>query len=147
MSDITAHEKGVQEDQKRRFSALVKASFIAMGVDFFLILLKYILGKFTGCTLLTADALHSSGDLAVSFTVLMSISMNRWFRSKSWAKYTEILVSTSIAIFLIIGAFWVMLNAFSGEPSSFRLNPDMSLVIAFIGISIACAVAFYLSAW
>lgn len=140
MSDITTKEKGVQEDQKRRFSALVKASFIAMGVDFFLILLKYILGKVTGCALLTADALHSSGDLAVSFTVLMSISINRWFRSKSWAKYTEIFVSTAIAIFLIIGAFWVMLNAFSGEPSSFRLNPDISLVIAFIGISIACAV-------
>jgi membrane protease subunit HflK len=145
MSDITAHEEGVQEDQKRRFGALVKASFIAMGVDLLLILLKYILGKLTGCTLLTADALHSSGDLAVSFTVLMSISMNRWFRSKSWAKYAEILVSTAIAIFLIIGAFWVMSNAFSGEPSSFRLNPDMSLVIAFIGISIACAVTIVMS--
>jgi membrane protease subunit HflK len=140
MNDIKEHEEGTQEDQKRRFNALVKASLIAMGVDFFLILLKYILGKLTGCTLLTADALHSSGDMAVSFTVLMSISINRWFRSKSWAKYTEILVSTAIAIFLIIGAFWVVLNAFSGDPSSSRLNPDINLVIAVIGISIACAV-------
>lgn len=145
MSDKTADEQDVQGNQKRRFNALVKASFIAMGVDFFLILLKYILGKFTGCSLLMADALHSSGDLAVSFTVLMSIMVNRWFRSKNWAKYTEILVSTAIAIFLIIGALWVILNAFSGEQSNFRLTPDLRLIIAFIGISLACGVTLGMS--
>jgi HflK protein len=145
MNDITVHEEDTQENQKRRFNALVKASFIAMGVDILLILLKFILGKFTGCNLLTADALHSCGDLAVSFTVLTSIAFNRWFQSRSWAKYTEILVSTTISIFLIIGALWVMMNAFSAEPSSFRLNPDISLIIAFFGISITCIVTLVMS--
>ena len=129
----------------KRLKILVKASFIAIGVDVFLILLKYILALLTGSAVLSADALHSGGDLAVSLTVLISIVVNYSFQSNQWAKKAEGLVALLISFVLIFGSLSVLWAVVVNEPYRFTLTAGIPLVIAILGISIACGVAFIMS--
>jgi membrane protease subunit HflK len=130
------------ESDPLRFRALVKASFIAIGADVFLIMLKYFLAQLTGSTVLLADALHSGGDFAISLTVLISIVINHHFKTIKWAKYAEIIVAMLISFVLIIGSIIVLANVLSKDPSGFVLISDIPLVVAFFGISIAVAFTF-----
>ena len=125
-----------------RYNALIKASLIAIGVDIFLIVLKALLAKITGSAVLMADAWHSGGDFAVSFTVLISIIVNHRFKQNAWARNAEGLVALLIAFVLIIGSMNVILGVFGKEPTGFVLKTGIPLVIAILGTGIACAVAF-----
>lgn len=57
--------------EPERFKSLIKASFIAISVDLFLIGLKYLLAKVTGSAVLFADAWHSGADFAVIQKLLL----------------------------------------------------------------------------
>ena len=91
------------EKRKLRYHSLVRASFIAIGADLFLIFLKYLLSNITGSTVLLADAWHSGGDLAVTLMVLTSIVVNNRFKDNPWAKQAEGLVSLLIFGVLLMG--------------------------------------------
>lgn len=132
------------EFDSKRFPALVKASFVALGADLFLIVLKVILAKLTGNSVLSADAWHSTGDLAVTFTVLLSIIANHEFKAKAWARNAEGLVALLISIVLILGGLNIIYGAIKYEPASFILKADIPAVIAIVGISIACWVSFFM---
>ena len=125
-----------------RLKSLVKASFIAIFIDLFLIGLKYMLAKFTGSAVLLADAWHSGGDFAVSFSVLLSLIFNHKFKQNIWARNAEGLVALLIAGILLFGSINVIIGAFRNEVERFLLEPGIPLVIAIFGISIACAISF-----
>jgi membrane protease subunit HflK len=127
---------------KARFRALANASLVAIGADALLIVLKYVLAVITGSVVLSADALHSGGDLAVSLTVLISIVANYSFRSNVWARKAEGLVALFISLVLIIGSITVLLEVMRNVPQRFMLTPDIPLVVAVLGIGIACGVSF-----
>ena len=133
------------ESSSVRFKALVNASFLAIGADIFLVLLKYFLSKITGSALLTADALHSGGDLAITLTVLTSIIVNHSFKKNKWAKHAEGIVALLISFVLIFGSFKVIFDVFEKEGVRYSLTSGIPLVIAFLGISIACAIAISMS--
>ena len=128
-----------------RTRALIKASFVAIGVDVSLMLLKYLLSVLTGSAVLAADALHSGGDLAVSVTVLISIVVNYGFRKNVWAKKAEGLVALLISVLLIFGSLSVLWGVVKNVPERFTLTVGIPLVVAILGISIACVVAFAMS--
>ena len=136
----------VKEDTNKsgsaRYSALVKASLIAIGADLFLIILKAVLAAITGSAVIQADAWHSGGDFAVSFTVLISIIINHKFKDNVWARNAEGLVALFISFILIFGSMKVIFGVFGKESTGFFLQTGIPLVIAIFGISIACAVAF-----
>jgi len=133
------------EPSSVRFKALVKASFLAIGADIFLVLLKYFLSKITGSALLAADALHSGGDLAITLTVLTSIIVNHSFKKNKWAKHAEGIVALLISFVLIFGSFKVIFDVFEKEGVKYSFTSGIPLVIAFLGISIACAIAISMS--
>ena len=133
------------EPSSVRFKALVNASFLAIGADIFLVLLKYFLSKITGSALLAADALHSGGDLAITLTVLTSIIVNHSFKKNKWAKHAEGIVALLISFVLIFGSFKVIFDVFEKEGARYSLTSGIPLVIAFLGISIACAIAISMS--
>ncbi len=133
------------ESSSIRFKALVNASFLAIGADIFLVLLKYFLSSITGSTLLVADALHSGGDLAITLTVLISIIVNHSFKKNRWAKHAEGIVALLISFVLIFGSFKVIFDVFVKEGTRYSLIPGIPLVIAFLGISIACFIAIKMS--
>lgn len=128
-----------------RFKALVNASFLAIGADIFLVLLKYFLSRITGSAVLVADALHSGGDLAITLTVLTSIIVNYSFKKNKWAKHAEGIVALLISFVLIFGSFKVIFNVFVKGGTRYSLTSGIPLVIAFLGISIACAIAIKMS--
>jgi membrane protease subunit HflK len=128
-----------------RFKALVNASFLAIGADIFLVLLKYFLSRITGSAVLVADALHSGGDLAITLTVLTSIIVNHSFKKNKWAKHAEGIVALLISFVLIFGGFKVIFNVFVKGGTKYSLTSGIPLVIAFLGISIACAIAIKMS--
>lgn len=128
-----------------RFKALVNASFLAIGADIFLVSLKYFLSRITGSAVLVADALHSGGDLAITLTVLISIIVNHSFKKNKWAKHAEGIVALLISFVLIFGSFKVIFDVFVKEGARYSLTSDIPLVIAFLGISIACAIAIKMS--
>ncbi len=125
-----------------RFNALVKASFIALGADIFLVSLKSALAVITGSAVLSADAWHSAGDFAVSLTVLTSIIVNHKMQAKAWARNMEGLVALFISFILVLGGMKVVIGVFTGEASKYALSAGIPLVIAIAGISVAVAVAF-----
>ncbi|MCP4631726.1 MAG: protease modulator HflK family protein [candidate division Zixibacteria bacterium] len=126
----------------QRFKALVKASFIALGVDISLVILKALLYRLTGNLILSADAWHSAGDLAVTTSVLFSIIVNYKFREKAWARNAEGLVTLLISFILIFGGLSVIIGALKAGTEDFILSADIPLVGAIFGISIACGAAF-----
>lgn len=130
------------EERKRRYHSLVKASFIAIGADFFLIFLKYLLSNITGSTVLLADAWHSGGDLAVTLMVLTSIVVNNRFKDNPWAKQAEGLVSLLIFGILLLGGINLIIKVFSTQNVVFQLTADLPLVAAIAGTGIAAGVAF-----
>jgi membrane protease subunit HflK len=132
-------------DDVNRCKALIKASSIAIGADLFLILLKYLLYVITGSAVLVADALHSGSDLAVSLTVMISIIVNYFFKTKTWAKKAEGFVALLISVVLIFGSIKILFGVLSPIAERFKLTVDIPLVIAILGISISCGIAFSLS--
>ena len=128
--------------EPERFKALVKASLIAITADLFLIGLKYLLAKITGSAVLFADAWHSGGDFAVSFTVLLSLILNKKFNHNVWARNAEALAALLIAAILLFGSINVIIGAIQSEVRSFLLKPGIPLVFAILGISAACCVSF-----
>ena len=142
MNDKVQEHLEISETNPSRFNALVKASFIAISADIFLIILKSVLAKITGSAVLLADAWHSGGDLAVSFTVLISIVVNYRFRENAWARNAEGLVAFIISVVLILGSLKVISGVLGNEAARFTLKPDIPLVIAVAGISLASVIAF-----
>jgi len=132
--------KSVNTSDKIRFKALISSSYIAIGSDIFLILLKLALLYITGSVIFQADAFHSGADLAVSLTVLLSLSVKYKFASKPIAKEAEAFVSLIIAALLFFGGLSIISNAINTDSSSFVLNRGISLILALIGVSIACIV-------
>ncbi len=131
--------------ETKRFGALINASYIAIGSDIFLILLKIGLAVLTGSIIFKADAYHSGGDLAVSLTVLFSILVKYKFSTKSFAREAEAIVSLLISILLIFGGLKILYDAIYTEADAFLIKQDVSLVLAFIGISIACMIALLIA--
>ena len=130
------------EERKQRYHALIKASFIALAADLFLICLKYLMSVITGSTVLLADAWHSGGDLAVTLMVLTSIVVNNRFKDNPWAKQAEGLVSLLIFFILLMGGINLIMKVFSAQTVAFQLTADLPLVAAIAGTGIAAGVAF-----
>ena len=130
------------EERKQRYHSLVKASFIAIGADLFLISLKYLLSSIAGSTVLLADAWHSGGDLAVTLMVLTSIVVNNRFKDNPWAKQAEGLVSLLIFAILLMGGISLIVKVFSNQAAAFQLTADLPLIAAIAGTGIAAGVAF-----
>jgi len=145
MTEKNRTKKKVTARDSGRFMNLMKASFIAISADIFLVLLKYGLAKITGSAVLLADALHSAGDFAVSFSVLLSIIVNYFFNENIWARNAERIVAFSISIFLIIGSADVIGGVFGSDSAGFILESDIPLLVAYIGVSIACAFILMMS--
>ncbi|MBN2039444.1 MAG: protease modulator HflK family protein [Spirochaetes bacterium] len=130
-----------------RVKALLKASLLAMGVDLFLIILKYFLSRITGNAVLLADTLHSGADFAVSFMVLLSILVNYTFQGSKKAKHAEAFASFIISLLLIYGSIQMFLYIWANEAGSFILVSDVSLVTAFTGISLILFITLKMSAF
>ncbi len=131
--------------ETKRFGALINASYIAIGSDILLIFLKIGLAVLTGSIIFKADAYHSGGDLAVSLTVLFSILVKYKFSTKSFAREAEAIVSLLISILLIFGGLKILYDAIYTEADAFLIKQDVSLVLAFIGISIASLIALLIA--
>ncbi|MBD3234979.1 MAG: hypothetical protein GF315_14750 [candidate division Zixibacteria bacterium] len=144
-SSDTPSVSNVDFADSRRFKGLAVASLIALSADLFLIILKYSLAKLTGNVVLTADAWHSTGDFALTLTVFTSIMVNYRFKDKAWARNAEGLVALLISFILIIGSLSIFWETANYTASRFVLSPDISLVVAILGINIACGIAFYMS--
>lgn len=130
------------ENNIDRFSALVRASLTALGADLFLIALKYSLSRFTGSTVLLADAWHSSGDLAVTLMVMFAIVINYRFKDKIWARKAEGIAAFIIFAVLVFGAANLFWKAVKGAETSFNLRPGIPLVIAIAGTGLAAGISF-----
>ncbi len=144
-STVNLSEPDLPELDIPRFRALMKASFIAIGVDLFLILFKYVLAKISGSAVLLADALHSGGDLAVSLTVLISIIVNYSFSDSKWAKKAEAFTALLISSLLMAGSLRMIWQFLTDAPGIFLLTPGIPLVIAFAGISVVIGITFKMS--
>ena len=142
MNEKSRRNSEIPSVDPARFRALVKASFIAIGADLFLVILKSVLANTTGSAVILADAWHSGGDFAVSFTVLISIIVNHRFRENAWARNAEGLVALLISAVLILGSLKVISGVLGNEAARFTLKPDIPLVIAIAGISLASVIAF-----
>ena len=125
-----------------RFRALTRASGMAIGVDLFLILLKYLLAKLTGSPVLLADALHSGGDLTVSLLVFLSILINHNFKTHRWLKNAERLAALLISLLLILWSFKFVQGTLYREAREFWVLRGIPLVVAIAGISLALTIAF-----
>jgi membrane protease subunit HflK len=143
--DSVDNQKNQFETDKSRFKALSRASCLAIGVDLFLILLKYLLAIMTGSPVLVADALHSGGDLAVSLVVFLSIAAHYWFKDNKWVKKVEGVVALLISFALITGSCQVALRVLRNESAKFILSRGIPLIIAISGISIALLITFAMS--
>lgn len=128
-----------------RYKALIKASFVAIAADVFLILLKYSLSLLTNSAVFKADALHSLGDLSVSLTVLFSIVVKNIFKDKSPARYIEMTVSFLISLFLMAGSLFVIYESLFVKVTNYKLTPGFPVIFAFIAVGIACAVTLGVS--
>ena len=137
--------KNNKKESIDRFKGLTKASILAISVDILLISLKYILANLTGNPVLLADVLHSSGDLAITLSVMVSIFINFKFPNNKFARHAEGIVALFIAFFLILGSSNLIIGVLFDSSSSYVLNNDIELVIAIAGITIAIAVTFYMS--
>lgn len=135
MTEETEHPH-IEASDSSRVKALIRASFIAMGVDVFLTLLKYVLSIITGSAVLVADALHSGADFAVSFVVLLSILVKYTFQGSRRARHAEALVAFLISLLLMYGSYQMFRYVWVNEPGAFTLISDIPLVIAFAGISV-----------
>ena len=133
------------ESNATRFSALVNASGLAIGIDLLLIALKYLLATLTGSPVLFADAFHSGGDLAVSLIVLISIVVHYWLKDNPWAKEAEAVVALLISVLLMTGSVHVVLGALRSDAAQFLLLRGIPVVIAIAGISIALGLTFTMS--
>ncbi|MBD3169430.1 MAG: hypothetical protein GF307_08095 [candidate division Zixibacteria bacterium] len=125
-----------------RFRGLLKASIIALAADSFLIALKALLAWMTNSAVLSADAWHSAGDFAVTFTVMVSIIVKHTVRDKAWGRNAEGIVALFISLILMLGSLNIITGVFSRETVNFALKRDLPLIGAIIGISLACAIAF-----
>ncbi|MBN1907462.1 MAG: protease modulator HflK family protein [Deltaproteobacteria bacterium] len=134
---------GITDSQRTR--DLVNASFLAMGVDVFLVSLKYALAYLTNNAVLLADALHSCADFAVSLVVLISILVKYIFHGSRRARYAEALVSFLISLLLIFGSYEMFLYVWKADISKFILITDIPLIIAFTGISIVLLITLKMS--
>ncbi len=145
---VDPREEPLKPDYKR-FSNLMKASFIAILVDSGLILFKTFLAGLSGNAVLLADALHSGGDLAVSITVLISIIVHHSFHDSPRAKRVEAFAAFVISIGLIAGSIRMLRDVLMNQANdySFITKADIPLVITLAGISvilgITLAVALY----
>jgi len=128
-----------------RFAALVHASLIAIAVDLFLIIVKYLLADLTGNMVMLADAVHSGGDLAVSLVVLVSVIIHHCFHDKPKARYIEAAVSWLISLTLIVGSVQMAWFVIDNRESGFQLSAGIPLVITFIGVSGILVVALTVS--
>jgi membrane protease subunit HflK len=144
MTTETEHQH-IDASDSLRVKALIKASFLAMGADIFLGLLKYILSIITGNVVLVADALHSGADFAVSLVVLLSILVKYVFQGSRHARHTEALVAFLISLLLIFGSFQMFRYVWANASETFRLTPDIPLVIAFAGISVVLFITLKMS--
>ncbi len=142
MTAPSANSHNTLNSDMERFTALVKASLLAISADIFLFILKLTLAAITGSAVLQADAWHSAADFAVSLTVLTSIIANHKLKTSPWARNAEGLVALFISFVLIIGGLSVVIGAFSGETAKYTLSAGIPLVIAIAGISLAIAIAF-----
>ncbi len=137
--------KKTKKNDATRFKGLTKASIIAISVDILLISLKYLLANITGNPVLLADVLHSTGDLAITLSVMISIFINYKFPNNSVARHAEGIAALFISFFLILGSTNLIWGVISQESASYLLNNDIKLVVAIAGISVAMAIAFYMS--
>lgn len=128
-----------------RFGSLMKASFIAIFVDLFLVFFKYFLSVLSGNTLLLADALHSGGDFSISVLVLVSIVINHSFPESPKAKRAEAIVSFLISLALIIGSIQMFLTVFSSKTTDFHLSSSIPLVISIAGVSVILGITLFIS--
>ncbi len=128
-----------------RFKSLVKASLIAIAADILLVSLKYFLAKITGNPVLFADALHSAGDFAVTFSVLLSIIVNYKFKDNKLAIHAEGIVALFISFFLIFGSIQLLIGVLTESSNYLFLTNDVKLVVAIAGIFIAMVIALYMS--
>ena len=141
ISSNIANAKNTPAD-RLRLNALIKASLIAISADVFLIILKTVLAKLTNSAVLTADAWHSTGDFALSLSVLLSIIVNYNLKAKTWAKNAEGFVALLISFILMVGGVMVLYEVIRNQQTRFKLSPNIPLIVAIAGISIACAVSF-----
>ena len=129
----------------RRYSALMKASFIAIEIDLTLIAFKYLLSLYTGNSLLLADAFHSGGDLAVSLTVMLSVIVSYSFNNSPRARGIEALVVFIIALSLIIGSIRMFWFVVSSRETGFIVSSDIPSVIAILGVSLILLITLFAS--
>ncbi|MBN2419697.1 MAG: cation transporter, partial [Deltaproteobacteria bacterium] len=108
----------------QRVKGLVRASFLAMGVDILLISIKYSLAYLTQNAVLLADALHSGADFAVSFVVLLSILVKYIFHGSRRARSAEAFVAFLISLLLIFGSYEMFLYVWKSDSSRFILISD-----------------------
>jgi len=125
-----------------RYFTLLKASGIALTADLSLIILKSLLACLTGSTVLWADAWHSGGDFAVTFTVLTSIIVSERYKSNIWARNAEGIVALLISLVLAVGSIGLIASVFKNSADEFLLRPAIPLIIAIAGCSVACGISF-----
>lgn len=128
-----------------RYIALVKASFIAISVDVCLVILKFLLAMLTANSVLSADAFHSVGDLAVSITVLISIIVHQSFHDSPVAKRVEAFAAFLISIALIFGSLNMLWLVINDQLLLTDLAADIPLIIAFCGVSAILGVTLVVS--
>jgi membrane protease subunit HflK len=141
----TAKTINPEESDSQRVKGLIKASFLAMGVDVLLISIKYSLAYLTENAVLLADALHSCADFAVSFVVLLSILVKYTFQGSKRARHAEALVAFLISLLLLFGSYEMFLYVWNNDSSKFILITDIPLIIAFTGISIVLLITLKMS--
>jgi membrane protease subunit HflK len=142
---ITAKTIIPEESDSQRVKGLIKASFLAMGVDILLVSIKYSLAYLTKNAVLLADALHSGADFAVSFIVLLSILVKYTFQGSKRARNAEALVAFLISLLLLFGSYEMFLYVWNNDSSKFILSADIPLIIAFTGISIVLLITLRMS--
>jgi len=142
---VTDCDGSAGEPEFARYSALMRASLIAIGIDLGLIGFKYGLSLTVGNALLLADAFHSGGDLAISVSVLLSVFVCYAFQNSPRARRIEAFVVLVIAASLIFGSirmFWYVLYS---EEAGFILSSDVPAVIAIGGVSLILLITLYAS--
>jgi len=135
----------VKDMSKMRFKSLVRASYIAISSDIFLIVLKFALVFLTGSIIFKADALHSGSDLAVSFTVLFSIIVKYRLSTKPIAREAEAIVSMLIGVLLLLAGLSIITDGIYTKTDAFIVKKNISLIIAFIGISLSCLITLLIA--
>ena len=142
--------KDIKHDLKpdyKRYSNLVKASFIAILVDLGLILFKTLLAEYSGNDVLLADALHSGGDLAVSLIVLLSIIVHHSFHDSTGAKRIEALAAFVISLGLINSSLRMLSNILSDQiyTFSFAGRAEIPIVVTLAGVSLILGITLVMA--